>query len=551
MKKALSLVLVLVMVLSLAACGGNSGGSSVQETTAPADPFAPYEETVTLTSFFEIAAPIQATFKQEQLDEYEMVQAIQNMSNVKIDYLWYAVDSADDAETKKNTAIATGDIPDFMICSSAQLALLAKSDLINKDLQPLFDTYANDTLKAWTTAEGPDALNSAKYGGKLIAIPLVDSSIDGAPFMWIRTDWLKNLGLEAPKTMDELYNVMKAFKEQDPDGNGVDDTVGMALHKNFLSTGTGDCAGLFDGFAAYPLSWVEDGNGGLQYGATTENSKKALEFLAKCYAEGLLPEDFSTMDDGGTVELIASGQAGIQFGAQWNAMWPLTMTSANDPNADWTAYAIPGLSDGGAPGISLRIVGYVVINAECEHPEAVIKLLNGWCDAFANSTPEEYNSYLEETDTVPQIPQHHIMLKTWNPLKNLNAHLHIKDVVNGADVSTLNAEELGYYNDVVAYMDGDLAGAPGYKTFGPEGSSFSVMNEYYSQGLFHMNKFTGAQTPTMAKKMSTVQDKVYEFFTKVIMGIESLDNFEAFLAELGNLGLTEITAEVNEWYASK
>ncbi|MGN0998191.1 MAG: hypothetical protein ACI4PO_01405 [Faecousia sp.] len=551
--KTLSLLLAVLMVAALfAGCKGNDtpGDGTIP---IPSDPDAPYDETVKLTSFFEISPVILSSFDQKQLEEYKLFQDMKAATNIEIDYLWYAADTAEDAETKKNNAIATGDIPDFMVVSSAQLALLAKSDLINKDIIQYFDAYASDTLKAWTTVEGTAALDSATYGGKVIAIPMVDSSIDTSPFLWIRKDWLDNLNLEVPKTLDDLYAVMKAFKENDPDGNGQNDTVGIALHKNFLSTGTGDCAGLFHGFGAYPRAWVEDGNGGLQYGATTKEAKAALEFLAKAYQEGLIEEDFSVKDDGGTMELTASGRAGIQYGAMWNAMWPLSMTVGNDPEADWIACAIPGVDGIGHPGISVNIIGYVVVSAECEHPEAVVKLLNFWCDAFGNSDEATYNSYLVDYDGTGtmQFPQHHVMLKTWNPTKNLDAYYAVKEAFETNDTSKLNSEELGYYNDIVAFQNGDLGKYGGMKTFAPEGSAFEAMAAYYENSMFYMNKFTGAQTKTMAQKMSIIEDKVYEYYTKVIMGVASADTFDDFVTELGNLGLTDITAEVNEWYASK
>ena len=553
LKKILSLLLAVLMVAGLFAGCNNDAGNETPTIQTPVDPNAPYEETVTLTSFFEIAAPIQNMFKESQLTEYKLFQDMKAATNIEIDYLWYAADTAEDAEQKKQNAIATGDIPDFMIVDSAQLALLAKTDLINKDLQPIYDAYASETLKKWTEAEGKDALGSATFGGKLIAIPLVESSSDSAPLLWIRKDWLNNVGMEVPKTLDELYAVMKAFKENDPDKDGQNDTVGIALHKNFLSNGTGDCYGLFSGFGSYPTSWVEDGKGGLVYGATTAESKAALEYLAKAYKEGLIQEDFSVKDDSGTMELTASSTAGIQYGMMWNAMWPLSMTLGNDPNADWVACAIPGVTGLGTPGTKLALVGYAVISAECKHPEAVIKLLNFWCYAMGEATTDVYNSYLVEyEDGVPQMPQHHVMLKTWNPTKNLDAYYAVKKAIEGDnDTSKMNAEELGYYNEVVAFMNGDMSKYGPMKTFGPTGSSYEAMAAYAEAGNYYMDKFTGPTTPTMGKNMSTVEDKVYEYYTKVIMGVETTDSWDAFVAELGNLGLTQITTEVNEWYASK
>ncbi len=526
MKKILSLILALAMLLSLAACGGSgekapaANGGSDAPATEPIvveDPFAPYAETVKLTSFFEISGPIANTFDQKYLeangpDELAMHKYIREATNVEIDYLWYATDSAEDSDTKKNTAIATGDIPDFMLVNDAQLALLAKTDLINRDMGAIFDAYANDTLKAWTMGMDGAAMGAATHNGDVIAIPEVASSMGTVPVMWIRQDWLDNLNLEAPTTLDELYNVMKAFTENDPDGNG-----------------------------------------GLKYGVDTQEAKDALAFLAKLYAEGIIAEDFSTMDDGGVTEQVASGEAGLCFGANWNYAWPLGMSAMNNPEADWTAYAIPGISEGGKAQSSLSVGGYVVVSAECEHPEAVVKLLNAWVDAVANSTREEYVSYCVDHDGsgIPMIPQHYFMLKCVSMTNELDIHLAVKEALAIEDPSILNAENITYYDQIMAFRGGDMSQVIGNKTYGPEGSSMSAINAYFEAGAVEVDQFTGASTPTMGKKMSMVTDKVLEYYTKVIMGIESLDNYDAFLAELNDLGLADITAEVNEWYAAK
>ena len=236
-RKAISLLLGAVMVTGmLGGCSGSevpketaqgSGDSSQTPTESVADPNAKYEEPVTLTSFFEISPTIASIFTEEGIQNSYYTKQQEEQTNIHIDYLWYASDRPEDAEQKKNVAIASGEIPDFMLVDSAQLALLAKSDLINKDIYSVYEAYASDTLKQWTVQQGESVLDSATYDGKIIAIPLVDSAIDAASFLWIRQDWLDKLGLERPTTMEELYDVMVAFKTQDPDGNGVDDTVGL------------------------------------------------------------------------------------------------------------------------------------------------------------------------------------------------------------------------------------------------------------------------------------------------------------------------------------
>lgn len=561
MKKFLSLLLAALMIIGmLAGCGGSGEAQKPEEkepvAEVPAesvDPLAPMAEPVTLTTYFEIPGPIQPEFSEEKLESMVYTQKQREATNVTIQYEWFAADSADDSEQKKNTAIATGDIPDFMIVDDTQLALLAKTDLIRKDMDVLFETYASPLLKAWTYAEGTAAMDSATFKGQVVAIPEVESSMDAADFLWIRQDWLEKVGKEIPTTMEELYEVMVAFRDEDPDGNGVNDTVGMVMHKNFLTTGMGDASGFFNGFGAYPYAWVKDDNGGLEYGSISEENKAALEFLAKMFAEGLIQEDFATMDDMKASELATGCKAGIQYGQAWNSVWPLAMTGMNDPEAMWIAAPIVGANGQAAhPQIALNLAGYIVINSECEHPEAVIKLLNFWVESQGNSTREVYESFMYEDPTgLMMTPQHWTMLKSYSPTQTLDDWYNVCEALEKDDTSVLSPSAATYYPDVKGFIDGDPTLAGPYAMMGPENSAYAAMASYYENDLFIFDEFTGSPTKTMGSKMSLVNDKIYEYYTKVIMGTASLNEWDSFIQEVNNLGLADITAEVNEWYAAK
>lgn len=570
MKKLVALLLVAAMSLGLlAGCSssggkgkgsesgaggsteaGGGGGTAMDEEV---DPRFKYEEPVTLSSYFEISPTIMAEFDQETMKNSVYYTRMKEETNISIDWEWFAANTADDSQQKKSVAIASGDIPDFMIVNSSQLSLLAKSDMINRDIGQIFEKYASDELMEWTTGEGDAALESASDKGQIIAIPLVDSSIDMAPMMWIRRDWIEKLNLEMPKTMDELYDVMVAFRDQDPDGNGAKDTIGMVFHNNFLTAGIGDAVGLFNGFGAYPTAWIDDGNGGLTYGSVTEENKAALEYLANMYQEGLIEQDFSSNDETKASEATASGRAGIQYGLMWNANWPLNATVQNDAEADWVTIPMPSATgEETKPQIALRVTGYVVVNKNCKHPEAVVRMLNYWVDKYAYSG-EEYNDFLvEDSNGVLNFPLHWVMLKTWFPLKNLTIHNNIVAAMESGDSSSLNAEELVSYNDIQTYLSGDVvAGYGGMKTFGNDMSAFDTIGYYYDNDMFLFDSFTTAPTATMGQKMSTVTDKVIEYYTKVIMGIETTASFEDFVNEVNALGLDKITEEVNEWYKNK
>lgn len=564
MKKLTCLLLALAMLLSLAACGNNGGStpagagdnSSVESQTIDPETIntGKYEEPVTLTSFFQISPVFLNLFSEEELKSCYYTQQQIEQTNISVDYQWFAPATAEDAVQKTSMAIATGEIPDFMIVDRAQLALIAKTDLINKDLEPLWDAYASDDLKAWTTAEGDNAWESLRYDGKIIALPNIGGSVDQGEVMWIRKDWLDNLGLDIPTNMDELYDVMLAFKNNDPDGNGQDDTIGMTIYKDFLNgPGTGDALGVFDSFGAYPRIWVEDGNGGIEYGSVTEEAKDALSWLSKAYKDGLIAEDFSSLDEPKAAEASVSGRSGIQWGGMWNHMWPLQSTVDQNPEAEWIALPLLPAHAGeeAHPQCNVGVTSLYVISAKCEHPEAIIKLLNFWVCTQKLDAAEMQKYYLPDESGTPTFPQHYVMLKTWNPLKNLEQYWHINEALESGETSALNGEETQSYNDVKGFIDGDLSKGGAYHTFEPGYSSYAAIDSYYKNDLYMFNRFTTADTPSMQQKQSTVDDKIIEFYTQVIMGIKTLDDWDSFMSEVNNLGLTDITAEANEWYKNK
>lgn len=556
------LALILIISMLMFGCNGNNNAdqenasnTSDNQSTATVepvvDPMAKYEDPITVTTFFEITPPIANVFTKERImsNVYE-TQYLEELG-IKMEFEWYAAQSEEDSVQKKNIAIASGALPDFMMVNKEQLALLAKSDLINRDIGVIFEQYASDHLKEWMYQEGSSAMDSATYNGQVIAIPSTDSSIDTAPFLWIRQDWLDNLGLSVPETMDDFYAVIEAFNNDDPDQNGKDDTVGLILNNDFLNNSSGDALGLFNGFGAYPRAWIADDNGKLQYGSITPETKDALLFLNRLYEAGYIEEDFGVKDVMKVSELPAAGTGGIQFGAMWNAMWPLQSSKDNNPNANWVPVAIPSATDGPArPQIRLNIPYYYVVNAKYEHPEALIKLLNFFVEKFAYTTGEEYEQYIVHDIGAPQFNIHETMFKTYNALKNLEAYWHVNEAIEMDDTSKLNAEELSYYDSIKSYESGDASFTGAFKTFGKEGA-FKTMDYYYTNDLFMMDQFFGAPTKTMKQKMQLINDKEMEYFTKAIMGVEDLNDFDAFVEELNKLGLDQITDEVNEWYTNR
>ncbi|WP_407427938.1 extracellular solute-binding protein [Treponema sp.] len=141
--------------------------------------------------------------------------------------------SEGDQDTKVNAAAAAKSLPDLCMVSDAVFQKLVDQKLI-APVDKLYAKMPNRTSKlydkdsrAFTTVKGKS------YG---LAQP---GSIVRNEGVLIRKDWLDKLGLKVPKTTDEFFNVMKAFTEKDPDGNGKNDTYGYGAFLELSATNEG------------------------------------------------------------------------------------------------------------------------------------------------------------------------------------------------------------------------------------------------------------------------------------------------------------------------
>lgn len=150
-----------------------------------------------------------------------------NEHNIFVDVL-YDVDSTQ-AATKLNTAIMSGNYPDIIATNPSSFLNYARTGVI-ADITDAFETYASDYLKEYLNADGGLALQNCMVNGRLYGIPEMQNSYDSVSMMWIRADWLENLGLEVPTTVEDFVEVAHAFTYEDPDQNGVDDTYGLAIN---------------------------------------------------------------------------------------------------------------------------------------------------------------------------------------------------------------------------------------------------------------------------------------------------------------------------------
>ena len=532
MKKWLSILLSVCMILT--AC------SALAEVTQ-ADIDNPYDPPIELTAWRFLSSAIQFE-NGDTIEDNIYIDRFLSDLGIKLTYDWVVAEEQFDQ--KMNVSIASGDLPDLMWLKAAQLKELAQEGELY-DLTDLFDQYANEYAKETLMAD-MNQFDTAKVDGRLYAIPHTASSFDSLGVLFIRTDWLQKLNLPEPTTLAELETIIRAFATQDPDGNGVDDTYGLALQKEFYKHAHASAVGLFYGYHAYPMSWIETEDGSLAYGSVQPEMRDALLKLQEWYKEGLIDPEFGVKDKAKVKETVSAGKVGVVYGTMSSAGAFLDASVVNDPNCDWKAYPVLSADDQPATPITkMPVSRYYAISADCEHPEAIIKLLN-WSHQSAYGEQEDNSLSISESGIA--VWQYNV-IGDENPGKNLNAFKKIRTAFETGDPSALNTEERGYYDRILTWRnDRNPDGWTQDRIFG-ENSSFAVIEQYVDSGNYITNKFYGTPTDSMNKYMATLEAMEAETFTSIIMG-EDISAFDKYVEDFYKLGVTEITEEVNAWYAT-
>jgi putative aldouronate transport system substrate-binding protein len=428
--------------------------------------------------------------------------------------------------------------------------MLTRSGLV-WDLTDVYNQYASDIMKnAMNTA--PQQLATAKVGDKLMAIPQLGSTTD-CYVGWVRTDWLKKVGLEVPKTLADLRKTAQAFMTQDPDGNGQNDTMGLGIKADETFAAVSYMTPFFAMYHAYINGWIPDGQGGIVNGLIQNEVKTALADMADMYKQGLIAKDWSTVDYRTLTEQWVSGKAGLMIG---DFADPVRMPKfiTENPGADWIPFPIPSIDN--QPMRLLRhnpVSSYFVVNKKFQNPEALIKLCNYMYEFYyGTSGIVQKRPYLFQSVTDNNILNwSHNVVQTWLPDKNLLYTNQIREGIKNGKTDSFNDEQNGYYNMIVRYDNGDTG--DGYpwayrRIFGPDQSSYTVIQTYIDNNQLFLSSFYGPPTPTMKTNQSTLDSLRDEVFTNIINGMLPISAFDTFVANWKSQGGDQITKEVNEWY---
>ena len=368
-------------------------------------PYEPYDETVTVRLVKGGQEGASLLPEGETIEDNRALQYIEDTLNINVVYNWLA--PSDSYNDKLNLTIASGDIPDMMIVNPLQLQQLTVAGAI-EDMTPYIDTYANSDLKRAYDETGGSALEAATIDGKVMGVPNVSPQADAPGMAWVRKDWLDKLGLKAPKTVDDIEAIARAFIEQDPDGDGAADTVGLTgtLQPVAVASNLHGFDAIFNAYGAFPTRFYENDQGQVVYGSVQPETKEALARLAQMYEDGLIDPEFATKNAEKANELVVSGRSGIMFGPWWIPWYPLSDALTNDPTANWQPYLIQNETGEYTYSMNDYTSTFIVVKKGFSNPEIALKIMNIENDFSygLHDAPQYYPNFNEIWSTLFPIP---------------------------------------------------------------------------------------------------------------------------------------------------
>ncbi len=410
-----------------------------------------------------------------------------------------------------NLMLAADEIPDIIHTKRANV--LKYNEKLFLPLDELIEEHAPD-LKA-LLEERQDVVKHMKAAdGKMYYIPFIP---DGEASMgWhIRKDWLDQLGLEVPSTYEDMLTVMKAFKDNDLNGNGINDEV------PFFSRRT---LGIYDLLGIYGLvdvEYVEEGM--VKNDLYSQDYKEGIIGLRNLYKEGLIDAEIFTrgntardmmFDDnigGMTLDWFGS-TAGYQdkYVDQIEGLDWIPMAPPADINGDvWIEYSRKTVEDMGW-GISINN----------EHPEETIKFMNYWF-----------------TEEGRRLMNYGIEGQTYDMVDG-KAIFNEKTLSEGKSVLE-NMRLIGAQTMIGFHQDFEYE-KQWMNELALEGAQMYIDNDYFIDLLPALN-YTDEEQKRIAKIEPQVKAYVEEMSQKWILDAVSVeDTFDDYMKKLEELGAVEM-----------
>ena len=510
MKKTKMTAMFLAAIMAaagvLAGCGNTTETTSAEVKLA-GDNIYPVSCEDTLTYWMPLDTRLEGAVN--SFGDTPLAKELEKRTGVKIEYVH---PQAGQGAEQFNIMLASNELPDIVTYNWASYAGGADQAIDEQyiyKLNDIIDNYA-PALKEYLKNHPEIDKKIKTDSGNYFAFPFVrgEDWMTSSQGLMLRKDWMDKLGLDEPRTLDELENVLREFKKMGAKAPLVLSTSHLQI--------------MLYAYGTAPDFYVD--NGQVKYGFATEEYRQALEKAAQWYKEGLIDQNLISADAKYIQSRMLNGDAGACFGFVVSGMGAL-LDAKPDDTFDLMAIHQPTL-DGGVPEYAYKEdnvvpVAYVAISTNCKNPELAARFLD--------------YGYTEEG----------------HMLFNFGIEGESYNMQDGkavfSDVITNNPDGLSFAQAAVRYTRAQYSGIfeqdPGYV----QQSLTYKEQQQHAYDVWADNNMSEHLLPPITLKpdeqsesadiMSNISTYASEKMIAYITGKESLDTFDDYLAQLKTYGI--------------
>ena len=543
MKRIFSSILCGLLVASVfAGCGNNGGSSSSGSSSTPVNGDSSSSDNTGVTMSapgeypivnekvtYTVMAPQTNYILDLQTNAY--TQWLEEKTNVHIEY--ETVPEAALTE-KVNLSLASSEIPDAYLSCNIDSASQVKygKEGVFVDMAPMIEQYGYEIPKAYEANNLlPGAVTTPD--GEIFALAGVNECYHClyCGRAWINQTWLDNLGLDYPETTEDFVNVLRAFKEQDANGNGdPNDEIPML---GISGMWRASCYDFLLGSFVYNdfTDRLSVENGTVNYVANTEEFRDGLRFIRSLIEEELIDpvsltitEDEAHVLTGGDVATV-----GVATGmAYWNVL------SANDEEYIGLS---PLEGPNGVRNAFVRATGIVsgqfAITNKAENPEILFR----WADAQFSEEATYFSSWGPEGEGWEKAPEGTL------GINGKQALYVVLDGVNNTGAETI--QNLAMPNIALANRTSDFR--LGQAVGGDDKSEerlYEAASKYYypyaKEQTYPLMVMSAEDSAVVNEYKTAINAYVDEMISGFLAGTYDLDkDWDSYLSEFDALGLED------------
>lgn len=531
-RKVLALILVLAcIVTAFSGCGSKeepTGAATNGIKISGVNEFPIVEEPIEFTVFAAKSAFVADHETNEFTKWYE------EKTGIHINWIV----PAGDAQQSFNLMIASGEYPDFILgmgLSREQMMSLISQGVV-VDIKDEIEEHGHYIKKMFK--EEPSAEEYVTFGDAIYGVPRVNADYGNKVQygMYVYQPWLDKLGIEMPQTTEDFYQMLKAFKEQDPNGNGKADEIplcGRGLSKNWSASVEPYLMSAFiptDGRVRY---YVEDDV--VKYAPAEDAYREGIRYFRKLYKEGLLYQDTFTIERS-QLTSIGENETPI-LGASTGSYQGYFCTRGGQSERYYEFVPVPPLE--GPEGVRATVAttsvsggNCFIVTKECKYPDIAVK----WVDWLLS-----HEGKVKSQDSGLTYERPAKKGELGNDGQQALYTIEQESEEEQAKYRGVSVKNLSWQNCGIWYSSYEDS----VRTYNPnaDNSTYSFYKTYIPYAVYsHIGITISEEDIDEYTDYQLLMDEVDASFVKFVTGEYDIDNdkdWEAYLKRLEGIGLSK------------